>query len=80
MRKLARAVESILIANNNDGYWTIRQFNLISYFSQALIPRVIPAKAGIQPGLGKWHWIPAFAGMTGFYCLRHVSNQAKSPD
>ncbi|MGH9424815.1 MAG: hypothetical protein ACRD2L_00690 [Terriglobia bacterium] len=25
---------------------------------------VIPAKAGIQPPVGR-HWIPAFAGMTG---------------
>ncbi|CAN5430804.1 hypothetical protein BH10PSE16_BH10PSE16_12710 [soil metagenome] len=42
------------------------QFHLISYLAQTHTPRVIPAKAGIQQGLGMWHWIPAFAGMTVF--------------
>jgi hypothetical protein len=43
--------------------WAIAIFDLIRYLPQT-IKTVVPAKAGIQPGLGMWHWIPAFAEMT----------------
>jgi hypothetical protein len=38
---------------------------------------VIPAKAGIQNGYGRFSWIPAFAGMTNE--LRFGRSQAFTP-